>query len=265
MRHTSIYFLLSIFIFSSCEKVIDLPLNIAPKKYVIEGTITDSKGGCRVLISQTKNFDEDNNFKGISGAGVTIADEDGNILTLPEASPGIYTDSAVTGAPGKTYTMQVSINGTSFSASSVMPAKVAMDSLYITDDNIFGQVRKTPNINYTDPKGRGNNYRFVLYVNGAKRNNIYIVNDDYSDGNFSSIKLFLFGGDDDKKIKSGDKIGVYMLCISPEVYKYWYSLNAGATGGNNAASPANPVSNISGGALGYFSAQTAQTKYIDVP
>lgn len=56
-----------------------------------------------------------------------------------------------------------------------------------------------------------------------------------------------------------------MLCISPEVYKYWYSLNAGATGGNNAASPANPVSNISGGALGYFSAQTAQTKYIDVP
>lgn len=250
--------------FTSCEKIIDLPLDVAPKKYMVEATITDGKGGCRVLISQTKNFDEDNSFNGISGAGVSLADDNNNIITLPEVAPGIYTDSSITGTPGKTYSLHVNINGVSFNASSKMPVKVTLDSLYITEDNIFGQVRKTPNINYTDPKGRGNNYRFVLYVNGVKRNNIYIVNDDYSDGNFSSIKLFLFGGDN-KKIKSGDKVGVDMLCISPEVYKYWYSLNAGATGNNNAASPANPVSNITGGALGYFSAQTVQTKLIEVP
>lgn len=265
MKFSAIYFFLVIICFTSCEKVIDLPLDVAPKKYMIEGTITDAKGGCRVLISQTKNFDEDNSFKGISGAEVSIKDENNNSITLPEVLPGIYTDSSITGIPGKTYSLHVNINGTGFDASSKMPVKVIMDSLYISDDNIFGQVRKTPNINYTDPEGRGNNYRFVLYVNGIKRNNIYIVNDDYSDGNISSIKLFLFGEDDDKKIKSGDKIGVDMLCISPEVYKYWYSLNAGATGNNNAASPANPVSNISGGALGYFSAQTVQTKLIEVP
>ena len=268
MKHTTIYFLLfMVIIFSSCEKVIDLPLDAAAKKYVIEGTITDKQGGCRVLISQTKDFNEDNSVEGISGAAVSITDGN-NTMLLPEISPGIYADSLVKGTQGKTYTMHVNINGTSFESSSRMPFKVNMDSLYVTDDFLFGEIRKTPNVEFRDPPGTGNNYRFILYVNGAKRTNIYISNDSYSDGNFSSVKLFFFGDDDDeddKKIKSGDKIGVDMLCISPDVYKYWYSLDAGATGNNNSASPANPVSNISGGALGYFSAHTIQSGFADVP
>jgi hypothetical protein len=256
-----------VIIFSSCEKVIDLPLDAAAKKYVIEGTLTDEQGGCRVLISQTKDFNDDNSFESISGAAVSITDGD-NSISLPEISPGVYADSLVKGTPGKTYTMHVNINGTAFNASCTMPIKINMDSLYVTDDFLFGEIRKTPNVDFRDPAGKGNNYRFILYVNGVKKKNIYIINDDYSDGNFSSVKLFLFGDDDDdndKKIKSGDKIGVDMLCISPEVYKYWYSLDAGATGNNNSASPANPVSNISGGALGYFSAHTAQSGFADVP
>jgi hypothetical protein len=269
MKHTTIYLLLSVaIIFSSCEKVIDLPLDAAAKKYVIEGAITDMKGGCRVLISQTKNFNEDNSFESVSGAAVSITDGNNNTISLPETSPGIYADSLIKGMPGRTYAMHVNINGTAFESSSTMPFKVNMDSLYVTDDFLFGEVRKTPNVEFRDPRGTGNNYRFILYVNGVKRKNIYISNDSYSDGNFSSVKLFLFGDgddDDDKKIKSGDKIGVDMLCISPDVYKYWYSLDAGATGNNSSASPANPVSNISGGALGYFSAHTVQSRFADVP
>lgn len=268
MKRT-IYLLLSVVItFSSCEKIIDLPLDDAAKKYVIEGAITDTKGGCRVLISQTKNFKEDNSFESVSGAAVSITDGNNNTISLPEVSPGIYADSLLKGIPGRTYTMHVAVNGTTFEASSGMPFKVKMDSLYITDDFLFGEVRKTPNVEFRDPPGTGNSYRFILYVNGMKRKNIYISNDSYSDGNFSSVKLFLFGNDDDKedkKIKSGDKISVDMLCNSPEVYKYWYSLDAGATGNNNSASPANPVSNISGGALGYFSANTIQSRLADVP
>jgi len=55
-----------------------------------------------------------------------------------------------------------------------------------------------------------------------------------------------------------------MICNDAAVYKYWYSLNDGATGTGQSASPANPVTNISGGALGYFSAQTVRTKGIKV-
>src|ERR1700754_2600604 len=44
-------------VLSSCEKVIDLDLNEAEKKYVIEAIVTDKAGTARVTITQTKNFD----------------------------------------------------------------------------------------------------------------------------------------------------------------------------------------------------------------
>jgi hypothetical protein len=56
-----------------------------------------------------------------------------------------------------------------------------------------------------------------------------------------------------------------MMCIENAVFKYWFSLNQSATGNSQSASPANAVSNISGGALGYFSAHTVETREIVAP
>src|SRR5215216_7374429 len=69
--------ILFVLIFSSCEKVIDINLDDAEKKYVIEAIITDQPGTAKVLITQTKNFDEDNNFTGISDAIVAIKETGG--------------------------------------------------------------------------------------------------------------------------------------------------------------------------------------------
>jgi hypothetical protein len=266
MQKIVLYIVILSWGFSSCEKVIDIKLNDAEKKYVIEGVLTDQPGSCRVLLSQTKNFTDNNSFAGVGGAAVSITDNSNNTTVLSEDSTGVYTSGTLTGIVGNVYTLTLNINGTTFTASSVMPPKINMDSLYITEENLFGEIRKTTNVEYLDPVGIGNNYRFILYVNGEKKKNIYIRNDDYSDGNVSVDKLFLFGDeDDDKELKTGDQVKTEMLCISSPVYKYWYSLSESATGDNNSASPANPVSNISGGALGYFSAHTIQSKTVAVP
>ena len=50
----------------------------------------------------------------------------------------------------------------------------------------------------------------------------------------------------DGDLKAGDVVRVDMLCIDENVYKYWYSLDQAATG-NSSVTPANPVSNLSGG------------------
>lgn len=265
MRKIVAYIVILGCIFSSCEKVIDISLNDAEKKYVVEGVLTDQQGGCRVLLSQTKNFADNNNLAGVGGAVISITDNNNNTTPLSEDSAGIYTSDTLTGIVGNSYTLNININGTSFNASCVMPPKVNMDSTYITEENLFGEIRKTTNVEYQDPVGVGNNYRFILYVNGQKKKNIYIRNDEYSDGNISVVKLFLFDNDDDEQLKTGDQVKAEMLCIASPVYKYWYSLSEGATGDNNSASPANPVSNISGGALGYFSAHTIQSKTTAVP
>lgn len=268
MIRSNIYGSLLIFsavLFTSCEKVIDISLNDAEKKYVVEAVVTDEAGSAKVLITQTKNFSDNNEFAGVSGAVVTISDNDGNSTLLPEATAGVYQSADVTGVSGKKYSLKVEVDGNVFTASSTMPAKVNMDTLYVKGEFIFGEMRNLTNVEFDDPAGLGNSYRFILYVNGAKRNPIYVRNDEYTDGNFTNVRLFAGGDDDDKAIKQGDTVSADMLCIDAAVYKYWYSFEtSGATGGSNTASPANPVTNIEGGALGYFSAHTVQTKTVVV-
>ena len=70
---------------------------------------------------------------------------------------------------------------------------------------------------------------------------------------------------DPRNIKSGDTVTIEMLGIDEAVYKYWYSLHFNGGDGGNIATPANPVTNVSGGALGYFSAQTVDRKTVIVP
>jgi len=253
---------------SSCEKVIDVNLNSAEKKYVIEAVLTDQPDNSYVLISQTKDFDQDNNFPRISGATVTITEVGGATTTLPEsATPGRYQAAGLAGVSGKSYTLKVTISGQQYTAVSTMPAKVPLDTIYATDELLFDDYNKTINVEHTDPPGLGNSYRYIQYRNGTKEKEIYILNDEYTNGRYINSKLFNFDDDDedDDGIKSGDNIRVDMLCIDPVVYKYWFSLIRSSTGSSGQATPANPVSNMQGGALGYFSAHTLQTKTMVVP
>jgi hypothetical protein len=258
---------ISVVLLSSCEKVIDIDLNSADKKYVIEGVITDQAGTARVLISQTNNFDESNDFPAVSGAVVTVQEAGGPVFNFTETSPGIYEAAALSGISGKDYALSVNVGGKLFTAACRMPQKINLDSIYITDELIFTATRKTVNAVFNDPTGLGNSYRFVQYVNGLKEKQIMIRNDDYSDGRRIINKLFYFSEDDEttRNIKSGDQVMVDMFCIDPAIYKYWYSLDRSSTGGSGQATPSNPVTNLQGGALGYFSAHTLQTKSLVAP
>lgn len=252
---------------SSCEKVISLDLNEAEKKYVIEAVITDQPGTAKVLITQTKNFDEDNNFPGISGANVTITEAGGSTFTLNETTAGVYEAPGLVAITGKTYNLSVNINGNNFTASCTMPVRVNLDTIFVTNEFLFTEFRNIVNTEYQDPPGRGNAYRFIQYVNGLKEDQILIQNDDYTDGRPINTKLFYFSDDDDDNmiIHTGDTVTVDMQCIDPVIYKYWFSLDRSSTGGSGQATPSNPVTNLQGGALGYFSAHTLQRKTMVVP
>lgn len=64
------------------------------------------------------------------------------------------------------------------------------------------------------------------------------------------------------ELESGDVVEVTMECIAPEVYDYFFSM---AQNVDNASTPADPVSNIGSGALGYFSAFTSTSRTVVVP
>ncbi|MFD2919671.1 DUF4249 family protein [Terrimonas rubra] len=271
IRKPWIYLLamVSIASFTSCEKVIDLNLNTAEKKYVIEANLTNKAGGCVVLLSQTKDFDEDNTFPGISGATITITTNGTTVTPLTETStPGQYTAPALIGATGNNYELKVTVAGQTFTANSTMAQPVLIDTIFAKDETLFGETRKIVTVVHPDPVGLGNNYRYIQYFNGNKISGNLIRNDDYSDGRITESSLFYFSDDGDEdapELKSGDHVRVEMLSITPDIYKYWFSLDRSATGGSGQATPANPVTNIKGGALGYFSVHGIDTKTMIVP
>lgn len=259
----SFSFILSTMYFTSCRKVINVNLNEAQKKYVVEAVLTDQPNSCKVFLTQTKNFSENNTFNGVSGAHVTIADNNTAPVTLTESSAGVY-ENTLKGVSGHTYTLTINVAGQIFTSASTMPALVPFDSLYITETTFFGETNKYATVSFKDPPGLGNAYRCIQYVNRVKENTIFVRDDSYSDGRQMENTLYFFNNDDKdkKKLKAGDSVRVELFDIDYPVYKYWYSLAQSSTGENQSATPGNPLTNIKGGALGYFSAQTIQSKTV---
>lgn len=267
------FFALLLLVSSSCEKVIELNLKGVEAKYVIEGVLSDQAGDCRVRISKTKDFDQNNEFPGIQGALVHIriegnnpASQPGDTVQLVETEPGIYQAPGFAGISGETYTLEVVIGNERFSASSTMPERINLDTVFVTDETFFGETFKLANIILPDPAGVKNYYRCIQYINGVKSEQLYILDDDLADGLDLETKLYMDPGlDEDERIHSGDSLTIELHCIDAAVFKYWESLDQSSRGNGSPVTPANPVSNLQGGALGYFSAHTKQSKTILVP
>ena len=253
-------------IFSSCEKVITLDLKNSDPLYVIEGEVNKGELIHSVIITKSVKFSEVNTFPVVSGALVVLSDNEGNSDVLSEVSPGKYSSSSILGVEGRTYTLSVKINGQEFIATSTIPQQVNLDYLYFLEGGFGGAGEKVPVPIRQDPAGVENFYRFNMSVSRFKDNKgwvndstILIQDDAFSDGLISQQPLFGSLG----FFVPNDTCKLTMMCVDKNVYKYFYSLSLNSP--NGAATPANPVSNFSGGCLGYFTAQTKQTVTVVVP
>src|SRR5882757_5405663 len=250
-------------LFYSCQKTVTLDLNTAPAQIVIQGEITNTPGPYTITINQSTAFYADNTFPPISGAAVKISDGQGLTDSLTETSPGGYSTHPLQGIPGTTYTLSVSAQNQQYTACSTMPAVVPFDSVTFDHSADFGSKQIEAIVNFQDPPGVKNYYQFMEYINGQQFNkNIFVLDDRLSDGRYISRTLRT----DSTYLTKGDQLEVKMYCIDENIYNYWYQLDqsSGSGGFNTTASPANPASNISNGAYGYFSAHTVQSKKVTV-
>lgn len=263
------FFMAAIFLLNSCEKVIELDLNSADPQIVVEATLSDDPTQrAEVRLSKTINFTESNTFPPLSNAVVFIKNRTTNAVdTLRERSQGYYRADNLFGVIGQTYDLTVLVNGKTLTASATIPRKVNFDSLRFSRQAGFGGQQNILVIPiYTDLGGIGDNYRFVVTVNNKLRDNLSLFDDELSDGATNSRPLFLGGGgggNEEDRLKPGDIINVEMRCLDAGSYKYFSTVESGGGGPNsNSATPTNPISNIKGGALGYFSVYNTQVKTI---
>ena len=246
----------------SCEKVVDIDLNSSSPNIVVEGSISDQPGPYYIKLSQTVNYDETNIFPPITGANIVVTDDLGNSEILIETIPGTYKISKFQGSSGRTYTLTIMAEGKKYEAKSTMPSSVIIDSLSVQNQFLFGQDKKVVNVHFKDPAQVNNYYRFVEVKNNVEQKYIFLYEDRLQNGSFISSSMF--AGDD--TLRTNDSVRVLLQCIDKGVYDYFRTLNSvTGNGGAQSASPANPVSNISNGALGYFSAYAVKSKLIVIP
>lgn len=253
------------FLFSSCEKVIDLKLKNSDAGIVIEGAVTDQPGPYRVKISRKVNFDEANVFPAVNGASVIISDNMGSRDTLKEVGSGIYETNTIVGVVGNAYTLSVKDQGNTYTGQSVMPPPVAIDSIAI-DYFLFGgpDTAKFVKVTFKDPEGVKNYYRIMEVFNGDTLNGIHLEDDNFRDGQKITQPVFEDGEDGNfQTFKPGDVVTILLLSIDENTYKYLRGVEA-ITDGGQSSSPSNPPTNLSRPALGYFSAYSVTSRTIIV-
>ncbi len=249
---------------SSCEKVIDIDLKNSEPQIVINGTITDQPGPYTVIISKTGDYYKPSTFPAVAGAEVTISDDAGNSEILSEVAEGFYQTSTIQGLPGRTYSLKVITEGKEYTATSTMPEAIMIDSLTYEyqpggsfgPDATEGYIL---HIHFTDPAGIENYCRFKVYKNGQLAKGYYLYDDKYTNGNSYDYNDF----EDDAILQLNDTAIVELLTLDKSTYDYYSTLSNVLTEGDTGppmmmTTPANPNSNLSNGALGYFGAFTVR-------
>jgi hypothetical protein len=241
--------------FCQCKKVIQVNLNNAAPQLIIIGEVTNGPGPYQVNLSQSVNFSADNVFPPVSGAFISITDSGSSLTdTLVENPAGTYSTRFLKGLPNHIYRLSVSVNNQNYSAISTMPLPVLLDSLTFIQSEGFRDRTINPMVNFQDPAGVANYYQFTEAVKGRPIDKIFILDDRLSDGKYIRQPLF----NDSMYIQPGDIVSIGMLCIEKKIYDYFNALQNATGNGFQSVAPANPNTNISNGALGYFSAHTIQ-------
>ncbi len=249
-----------IFLFYSCEEVITIDLNSADPKIVIEGTVTDRPGPYTVTITKTTDYYNPGSYPPVSGAQVSIRDDKGFSEQLHETTNGIYQTVNLQGTSGRTYTLTVIAEGQTYSAVSFMPQPTEIDSLFYEKSE--GGIRHKDKegydliLRFTDEPGVEDYKRIKIYRNGNLQDGYFLYNGRLSDGN--EIEYDRIHAD----FEFNDFVFVELLSIDKTTYEYYSTMsNATASSGGNKIQtkiPANPNSNLSGDALGYFGAFTVR-------
>lgn len=249
------------FIFSACERVIDVDLNVAAPQIVIEGNLSYNNSILEVKVSKTESYFNKAPAVKVEDAIVELTAPDGTKTEVKHVKDGIYkTEKRRFKSEGE-YALSVESDGEKYTAISRLHKVVDIDSLsyeYQRDMHFFNEGYRV-SLYIADPPDENNFYRVKIYKNEKlynKSGDIMLFDDVGLNGRGIRINLR------SRVFDSGDTVKVELYTIDKSAWLYFSTLKE--TAGFNAASPApsNPVSNFNNGALGYFSAWSVSRKEI---
>ena len=241
----------------SCEDVIQVDLNSTDPKIVIEGILTDRLDYHLVKISRSTDYFIPEDFPPVLGAEVTLSDDAGNSETLMEGENGVYETGLMQGIPGRTYTLTVRYEGKEYSAVSTMPEAVEIDSLVSEYyEGIFDVKGYIVHCNFKDRENIDDYVRINVIHDNVRHYYYYLYQDRLTDGLDIDYEIF------NEDFEPNDEVAMELLTLNKAAFEFYSTVNfvaaAGDEGGGDGSqsTPANPVTNLTNGAFGYFATYT---------
>lgn len=281
-------------IVTGCEKTVTFNLEETDSRLVVDATIENGQPPV-VVLSKSMNYFSEINLSILlnsfaHGARVTISNGTKTHLLKEQSyktNIGIeifyYSiDSsnmatAITGEFDKSYALEIIYNGKKYTSATTIPALTKkVDSLWwkkVPDHPDTSKVVLMAKV--TDPLGYGNYIRYYTKTNKGPflpgLNSVF--DDQIIDGTTYEVEVER-GVDRNEKIdfeeysffSRGDTATVKFCNIDKKTYDFWRTMEYSyASIGNPFSSPTKVLSNIEGGALGYFGGYAVQYKSLIIP
>ena len=274
------------FFLISCEKEIELDLDIIKPELVVDATIENGMPPV-VVLSKSLNYFKQINTETISSsfvrnASVIINDGISDYMLMADStitSDGVlyfYTTNKLFGATKGTYNLSVKIGNDTYNSSTTIPEITRrIDSLWWEkpsfDDDTTNALLM---IKATDRPGLGDCIRYFTKVNSAPflpgLNSVF--DDALIDGKTYSVSIDkgidknLGPQGDRASFKRGDTITLKLCNIDRQTFDFWRTFEFNYQSiGNPFSSPTKIISNVSGNAIGYFGGYAAQYRTIIIP
>lgn len=254
---------MAVLLFSSCQKVIDVNLNNAAPQIVIEADLLEGTNAFKVHVAKTTDYFGTNPQQQVNDATITLSDEIGNTTIIPTIGNGNYAIPSYTALKGKTYKLEVKTGGQTFTASSTVMGVIPIDSVtyeYKQAEGAFLDEGYEVICYLKDIAAQKNNYRLILTKNDTLQNkpeDLYLFDDKYNDGRLVKADYF-------ERFKPKDTLKLELRTMDDGVFEFYKTL-ANILNNQNGPAPANPISNFSGGALGYFGAFSISKASVILP
>ena len=262
----------------SCTEEITIHTDNSKPVVVIYGILTDEFTYKSIKITRSSPYFDNQPDAGISGATVKITGSDSNTYEFFEndSVPGLYeTKTQWAAIAGVSYSLKVEVNSDdgkkTYEASTTILPPIEIDSITINAVDIMGNKRYALNLYLNDPEGEDFYLCKYLVKDSLVNSNISryrMLDDTMFDGQYlNGFTLMFFEDIKDREadseetrkhsvyLDSEDKVELQMSRVTKGYFDFVTQCRREMNGSNPffGGPPANIVTNITNGGVGYFS------------
>ncbi len=225
-------------VLTSCEDVIDVPVQTAATRLVIEASMDWEKGTAgneqSIKLSTSTAFFDTSSTTAATGASVIVTnDTSGESFVFTDQNNGEYTTTEFVPMIGQSYTMEVIYNRETYSANETLNAVPEITDLFQDREDGFNDEDLELHVVFTDPPEEGNSYLFIFQKKGELLPELEVGYDEFVNGNEIDWWYELEDDEDtdrDETLKPGDVVDIEMYGIS-EAYKDYMEILIDQIGG----------------------------------